>query len=400
MKPYRRQSPFITIEGIHIVKAVGIFISVMFLLFSVSGIITKLNDSFRLSSLNVHNAVAELDIEMLYAIMGTENRYFLEGLPKNEQKISLAKPLLAMATNIEFDDPTSFLGRELPGLYAFHQKVIAPRDGSDYTDMPIESTPPIKKIEKDVPVKNTEDIDPAPADEDTAPPPEQSTGEKDVVYIYFTHNRESFLPHLEGVTDPDLAQHSEVNVTKVGDRLKEELEQRGIGTAVDKTDFIGKIINDGLDYSVAYDLSRPVVQDALAANRDVSYVMDIHRDSQPREKTTIEINGKSYAKIMFVYGRENPDFEKNKKIAEDLHKRLNEAYPGISRKVVSKAGTGVDGVYNQDLHGNALLIEIGGYENNFEELYNTAEAFAEVFSEYYWQAEAVNADEETDKTQQ
>ncbi|WP_243356044.1 stage II sporulation protein P [Bacillus litorisediminis] len=400
MKPYRRQSPFITIEGIHIVKAVGIFISVMFLLFSVSGIITKLNDSFRLSSLNVHNAVAELDIEMLYAIMGTENRYFLEGLPKNEQKISLAKPLLAMATNIEFDDPTSFLGRELPGLYAFHQKVIAPRDGSDYTDMPIESTPPFKKIEKDVPVKNTEDIDPAPADEDTAPPPEQSTGEKDVVYIYFTHNRESFLPHLEGVTDPDLAQHSEVNVTKVGDRLKEELEQRGIGTAVDKTDFIGKIINDGLDYSVAYDLSRPVVQDALAANRDVSYVMDIHRDSQPREKTTIEINGKSYAKIMFVYGRENPDFEKNKKIAEDLHKRLNEAYPGISRKVVSKAGTGVDGVYNQDLHGNALLIEIGGYENNFEELYNTAEAFAEVFSEYYWQAEAVNADEETDKTQQ
>ncbi|MET3699304.1 stage II sporulation protein P [Bacillus oleivorans] len=400
MKPYRRQSPFITIQGIHIVKAVGIFVIVMFLLFSLSGVITKLNDSFRLSSLNVHNAVADLNIEMVYAVMGTENRYFLEGLPKSEQKISLAKPLIAMATNIEFEDPTSFLGRELPGLYAYQQKVIAPRDGSDYTDMPIESTPSIKEIEKDVPVKNTEDIDPAPAVEDTAPPPEQTTGEKDVVYIYSAHNRESFLPHLEGVTDPDLAYHSEVNITKVGDRLKEELEQRGIGTAVDKTDIYGKIINDGLDYTESYDIARPVVQEALAANRDVSYVMDIHRDAQPRGKTTIEINGKTYAQIMFVIGRENPNFEKNKRIAEELHNRLNEVYPGISRKVVSKAGTGVDGVYNQDLLGNALLIEMGGYENNFEELYNTAEAFAEVFSEYYWQAEAVNTDEETDKTQQ
>ena len=399
MKPYRRQSPFITIEGIHIVKAVGIFVLVMLLLFSLSGIITKLNDSFRLSSLNIHNAVAKLNIETLYALMGTENRYFLEGLPENEQKISLAKPLLAMATNMEFDKPTSFLG-ELPGLYLYEQKVIAPRDGSDYTDMPIESTPPIKEIEKDVPVKNTDEIDPPPSEDDTAPPPEQTTGDKDVVYIYFTHNRESFLPHLEGITDPDLAQHSEVNVTKIGDRLKEELEQRGIGTAVDKTDFIGKIINEGLDYGVAYDLARPVVQDALATNRDVTYVMDIHRDAQPREKTTIEINGKTYAQIMFVYGRENPEYEKNKKIAEDLHERLNEAYPGISRKVVSKAGTGVDGVYNQDLHGNALLIEFGGYENTFEELYNTAEAFAEIFGEYYWQAEAVNEDKETDKTPQ
>ena len=35
-----------------------------------------------------------------------------------------------------------------------------------------------------------------------------------------------FLPYLKGVTNPNHAYHSQVNVTKIGDKLKEELEKR------------------------------------------------------------------------------------------------------------------------------------------------------------------------------
>jgi len=36
------------------------------------------------------------------------------------------------------------------------------------------------------------------------------------------------------------------------------------------------------------------------------------------------------------------------------------------------------------------LIEFGGYDNTLEELYRTADVVAEVFSEFYWDAEKVN----------
>ena len=37
--------------------------------------------------------------------------------------------------------------------------------------------------------------------------------------------------------------------------------------------------------------------------------------------------------------------------------------------------------YNQDLHGNSLLLNIGGSENNLEETYRTADIFAEVIKD-------------------
>ena len=39
---------------------------------------------------------------------------------------------------------------------------------------------------------------------------------------------------------------------------------------------------------------------------------------------------------------------------------------------------------------NAMLIEIGGVDNTFEEMYLTVDAFADVFSEFYWDAKAVD----------
>ena len=60
-------------------------------------------------------------------------------------------------------------------------------------------------------------------------------------------------------------------------------------------------------------------------------------------------------------------------------------YPGISRGVYKKQRDKFNnGIYNQDLAEKGLVIEIGGVDNNLEELNRTVDALADVISEYYW----------------
>ena len=49
---------------------------------------------------------------------------------------------------------------------------------------------------------------------------------------------------------------------------------------------------------------------------------------------------------------------------------------------MKKQGYGVNGVYNQDLNSNVILIEIGGHENNIDEVNNTLELVAISIKEY------------------
>jgi len=159
---------------------------------------------------------------------------------------------------------------------------------------------------------------------------------------------------------------------------------------VDDTDIM-QILNDkGWKYGKSYDASRPVVETALDENDDLQYVVDVHRDSLPRDKTTKEIDDTNYATILFVIGAEHKNFEKNLELATALHKKIEKAYPGLSKGVIQKEGANSNGVYNQDMSDKAILIEVGGFENSLEEMYRTADVFSEVFTEYYWDAEKVS----------
>jgi len=199
------------------------------------------------------------------------------------------------------------------------------------------------------------------------------------------------LPALKGVTDPDLAFHRTVNITKVGKRLAEELEKRGIGVEESTVDIQAELAKKGMKYYQSYDMSREVVMEAMKQTRDLQYFIDIHRDSRRRKYTTVTINGIDYARTVFIVGGENPNYEKNLRVATDLHQLLQKKYPGLSRGVIEKKGAETNGKFNQDLSGNAILVEFGGVDNTFEELFRTAAAVADVFSEYYWQAEKVQA---------
>ncbi|MUK87072.1 stage II sporulation protein P [Ornithinibacillus sp. L9] len=376
-----RFHPMLKKSGMYLLSIVILFVSI--------GILTTLSPAYRFSSDTLARWTSEIDSSTFLYLLGMENRAFTESYPDDYSMPNISSTLLQVATSIKPQDPRSLLGNELPGFSIFDTKILIAGEGSDYTNMPVESSPPLEDVLEDRhAIIDEEDEDDKPEGEE----PSQVT-EEDVVFLYNTHNYESFLPHLPDVTDPDSAHHNEVNITKVSDRLAQSLQSYGIGTYVDKTDNMKLLDKKGWEYWQSYQSSRDIVQEAFAANKGIQYVFDIHRDALDRSITTKEINGEPYARIYFLVGTNYESNEKNLTLANQLHNLMEEKYPGLSRGVKPQGGAGNNGVYNQDLHENAILLEIGGVHNNLDELYRSADALAEVFSEFYWeQAEPVNAE--------
>ncbi|MFA1711609.1 stage II sporulation protein P [Peribacillus frigoritolerans] len=388
----RRNSPGIitAIHGSTIIKTFLGILALLLFVFSVSGVMTSLRPEYRISSNSVHTVANQFSGKMLFSMLANENHYLFNALPGGKQESIITNQLIKVSTNISLEDPRSLLGRELPGFSIFDNEILVAGEGTNYTNMPYESSPPVDVLneERDASLQNLDEIE--EPEKGVADQPKQTTNGRKVVEIYHSHNRESYLPYLKGVTNPDLAYHSKINITKLGERMVEDMADKGIGSSLDKTDIMGNLNNKGLNYAKSYQESRKSVQTALANNKDLEYIIDIHRDSKRKKHTTININGKDYAKIAFVVGGNNPNFEKNAALANKLHKALEKKYPGISRGVMKQGGAGHNGVYNQDLSGNAMLLEIGGVDNTFEEMYLTVDAFTEVFSEFYWDAKAVD----------
>lgn len=212
-----------------------------------------------------------------------------------------------------------------------------------------------------------------------------STFGKEVVYIYHSHSRESFLPYLIDTIRPEEAYHSVANITLVGKMLGRAMDQRGVGTKVETVDIVQLLNSRNLDYSSSYNVSRELMQLSQNENKDLEYFLDIHRDSLRKENTTTEINRTKYANLLFVVGTGHAEFEKNLQFANKLHTLLEKKYPTLSKGILKKSSSQGNGIYNQDLAPNSLIIEIGGVDNTVEELHRSTEALAEVLSDYYWE---------------
>jgi stage II sporulation protein P len=124
------------------------------------------------------------------------------------------------------------------------------------------------------------------------------------------------------------------------------------------------------------------LENAKKKNSSLLYFVDLHRDSVSKKISTITINGKSYAKTMFLLGLENANYKENEKIIKKLDNWLDINYPGLSRGIYKKSGKGVNGVYNQDFSKNCILIEVGGSENTTEEVANSIEVIAQMLNYY------------------
>jgi stage II sporulation protein P len=70
------------------------------------------------------------------------------------------------------------------------------------------------------------------------------------------------------------------------------------------------------------------------------------------------------AKIMFVVGKSNPHWQENYYLSSKLNQRIEELYPGLTRKIF----LGQNLIYNQDISNKAVIIEIGAQINTLDEV--------------------------------
>ena len=198
---------------------------------------------------------------------------------------------------------------------------------------------------------------------------------KPLIYIYNTHQTEEYASSniLEFTIKP--------TVTMANYILEDIFNSNSYKTLVEERN-IKEILNqNNWKYSNSYKASRIFLESSKKENPTLKYFIDVHRDSLKKERTTITINDKSYAKLLFIVGLENKTYNDNLMFTTEINNCLNTKYPNLSKGIYKKSGPGVNGIYNQDFSPYTILIEIGGYENTTTEVLNSSIAFSECFME-------------------
>ncbi|WP_353894335.1 stage II sporulation protein P [Proteinivorax hydrogeniformans] len=270
--------------------------------------------------------------------------------PREEDIVehSLLVSLVSMTTGINITNPFSLLESQVP---AFAQL--------DYK--PVVTTPaekkPLEVVENDA--EEEEKNEPAINAEDLK------------VAIYHSHTTEAFVP-TSGI--PHTEKFDET-IVKVGEKLKEQLESMGVYVLHDKT-------YHNQRHSESYRKSATTVEEIVKEN-DFDLIIDLHRDgvgqssSVGRPVTTADIQGEEMGKLLFLVGGRHDDWRQNYALANTLNEVTKQKYPGLSRGVIVRS----TGNYNQDLHKNNILIEIGGHWNTLEEAIKTTKPLAEIIVE-------------------
>jgi len=182
------------------------------------------------------------------------------------------------------------------------------------------------------------------------------------VYIYSTHPSEKYNDKTSSVVMASLY-------------LQDKLNSLGIETIVEERNVDEyKKVNYIPSDTYGYKASRIFITDALKKYGSFDLIIDLHRDSVAENvSTTTEINGKKYAKVMFVMNKELTNYN----FASHINDVLTKKYPTISRGLYSKRAD----YFNQDLNNKVILLELGSTHNSYDEVKNTLELFAGTIKE-------------------
>lgn len=195
------------------------------------------------------------------------------------------------------------------------------------------------------------------------------------IYIYNTHQTEEYGANtfLEQQVNPTVMMTSYI--------MEDIFNKNGYKTLVEERKIKDILNKNNWKYYKSYDASRIYLNDSKEKYPTLKYFIDVHRDSLTKEKTTVSINNKNYAKTIFLLGLENPKYEENLEFITKINNKMNEKYPNLSKGIYRKSGTGVNGIYNQDNSKYTILIEVGGVDNTPDEVLNSTLAFTECFME-------------------
>ena len=199
--------------------------------------------------------------------------------------------------------------------------------------------------------------------------------ENPTIYIYNTHQTEEYksTSFLEYSVNPNVLMASYI--------LEEQLSNKGNVVLVEEESVSKLRTTLGLNYAGSYKVTRSMMENAKKNNPTLKYYIDLHRDSLTHDKTTLTVDGKSYAKILFIVGLENSNYQENLDFTNKISDLLNQKVKGLSKGIYKKEGPLVNGVYNQDFSNRVILIELGGNENTIDEVYRSLIVLGEVLDE-------------------
>lgn len=196
------------------------------------------------------------------------------------------------------------------------------------------------------------------------------------IYIYNTYQTDKYVNsyyHSYNINSV---------VTQASFILQEYFKNYHISSIVETNSVAKTLKEHNISYSLSYRGSRILMEHAKKNNPSLDYFIDLGMSDDSKESTTITIDGIDYARILFIIGTENASYEENRKLANELHSRLENMYPGISRGISLRGGEGYHGIYNQDFSSHCLLIYVGGKENKLEEVNRSLKYLAEVIYDY------------------
>lgn len=215
------------------------------------------------------------------------------------------------------------------------------------------------------------------------PKPEQSestikenTVKDPIVYIFNTHQSEEYASNNLS------AYNIKPTVMLSSYMLQEKLKKEGIYSVVEESNVLELLRINNWNYASSYKITRMLLEQAKKDHPSLIYYIDLHRDSIERDKTTVTIGDKTYAKVLFLLGLDHDKYKESEKVISRLNTIISEKYPGLSKGIYKKGGKGVNGIYNQDFSSNCVLIEVGGVDNTIEEVSNTIDAITYMLTTY------------------
>lgn len=206
--------------------------------------------------------------------------------------------------------------------------------------------------------------------------PNNNESENPVVYIYNTHQLETYSSGgLEGYNITP-------NIMMTSYLLSEKLNKSGISSIVEDTNISEFMKASNIASTEFYATTRIFINNAKNKYPSLKYFIDIHRDSVSKDISTCSIDGKNYARILFVIGTSNESYAENEKVVMQIDKIIDELYPCMSRGIYKRETSGWSIAYNQDISKNVMLIEVGAKDNTIDEVLNTVDALSVVLTKY------------------
>ena len=181
--------------------------------------------------------------------------------------------------NIDITNPSSILDTGIL-MYGNNDKILELEHNDDYSNLE-----ELKKVSSYM-------ADPNPVDP-----------ENPIIYIYNSHQLENYSNtnlDIYGITP---------NVLMASYLLKEKLNNRGLSTIVEDSNLTEFLNLNGWNHAQSYNASRIFILDKKNRYPSLKYFIDIHRDSVSKDITTVNIDGKDYARILFVIGLEHNNYE-------------------------------------------------------------------------------------------